>query len=86
MSSGTDHGFFNSYIMVSDYQTAICPIPRLSAYGRTNLSCKKKRQLKRKISTAFRSSKYDENFNISGTPYPLDVKQFLHNVSSLLIT
>ncbi|MCK4648972.1 hypothetical protein KAT51_05575, partial [bacterium] len=27
--------FAGSYIMVSDYQTAICPIPRLSAYGRT---------------------------------------------------
>jgi hypothetical protein len=26
---------YNAYIRLSDYQTAICPIPRLSAYGRT---------------------------------------------------
>ena len=41
-----NHSFCSSYIRLSDYQTAIALIPRLSANGRITRLLKRKRQLK----------------------------------------
>jgi len=39
---------YHAYIRLRDYQTVICPIPCLSAYGRTTLPRKKKKAMKDK--------------------------------------
>jgi len=51
---------YHAYMRLSDYQTAIYPIIRPPFLE------KRKRQLRKKPSTAFRLSKYNDNVHISG--------------------
>jgi len=46
---------------------------------------KSKKAVKEKNFNRLSIKQVNENFNVSGTYHPLDVKQFLHDVSSLLI-